>query len=340
MFRKMTIKKLLKGEQVNVLQVNVLREISSTKFIVGDVTGLAIMYIEENTQKKQTEVGKGLKLMKPQKLGDHMIGCHDKFKPMKTKAATLKVNEKKIDELEAMDIHLNPISQGTPFQEIVDNYGQNANIDDVLAYVTTVSRMIDGKYGMYQICNIKDCHGTTLTINLYKENTGKLNPNTVYRIKNIKKTTIQTNSTLRLGTTTLTTIREAKEEETKLFANTMIADKKIDAECAMFNEFSYYKSCRQHNAKLTENGQCKVCGQVEKDDGKLDFRATLLLVTADGSIVPITVFRRLLDIEIQEDDTEEIVCEKVENHIVGKRCQIDYNENGDDDNIAVKIEIL
>ena len=256
----MTIQKLLRGEQVNVLQVNVLKEISSTQFIVGDVTGLAMMNIEENAQKKQIEVGKGLKLMKPQKLGENMIGCHAKFKPMKTKAAGLKVDYKKIDEMEALNLNLNPITPGTPFQEIVDNYGENANIDDVLAYVTTVSRLIDGKYGTYQICNIKDCHGTPLTINLYKENTGKLNPNTVYRIKNIKKTTIQTNSSLRMGTTTITTIREASEAEAKLFANTMIADKKIDAECAMFNEFSYYKSCSQHHTKLTENGHCKVCG--------------------------------------------------------------------------------
>ena len=116
-----------------------------------------------------------------------------------------------------------------------------------------------------------------------------------------------------MGTTTITTIREASEAEAKLFANTMIADKKIDAECAMFNEFSYYKSCSQHHTKLTENGHCKVCGEVEKDDGKLDFRSTLLLVTNDETIIPITV---------------------------GKICQIDYNENGDDDNVAIKVKIL
>ena len=64
------------------------------------------------------------------------------------------------------------------------------------------------------------------------------------------------------------------------------------------------------------------------------------MVTNDETIIPITVFRRLLNIELQEDDTEEIVCEKLEKHIVGKRCQIDYNESGDDDNVAIKVKIL
>ena len=44
----MTILQILNGENVNMLQVNVLKEINSTQFVVGDKTGLAVLTVQEN----------------------------------------------------------------------------------------------------------------------------------------------------------------------------------------------------------------------------------------------------------------------------------------------------
>ena len=83
----MTIHNLLNGETVKMIQVNIIKEISPTQFIVGDITGIAIMIVEEEVvYKKQIEVGKGLKIVKPQKINDTTISCHPKFSPMKTKS--------------------------------------------------------------------------------------------------------------------------------------------------------------------------------------------------------------------------------------------------------------
>ena len=81
----MTILKLMNGEKVNFLQLNVLKEINSTQFIVGDQTGMAILTTDHDNA-KWIEVGKGLKMVKPAKLDENRITCHPKFCPMKTKS--------------------------------------------------------------------------------------------------------------------------------------------------------------------------------------------------------------------------------------------------------------
>ena len=53
-----------------------------------------------------------------------------------------------------------------------------------------------------------------------------------------------------------------------------------------------------------------------------------------------SVFKRLLGIAIQEDEKEDEVIEKLEEMIVGKRCKIDYNEVGDENNVGLKVTIL
>jgi hypothetical protein len=163
----MTIIKLLQGEKVNFLQVNVLKEINSTQFIVGDHTGMAIMTTDCNAA-KCFEVGKGLKMVKPSKIEDNVITSHPKFNPMKTKALQLDFDYDKINELEAMGDKAIPVNKGTTFSQIEKDFGDNAVIDQVLAYVTSASRIIEGKYGSYQICNLVDCDSNSLAINCTK----------------------------------------------------------------------------------------------------------------------------------------------------------------------------
>ena len=60
----MTIQKLIDGEHVSCLQVNILKELSATQYIVGDTTQIAIMTTDESSA-KFVEVGKGLRMVKP-----------------------------------------------------------------------------------------------------------------------------------------------------------------------------------------------------------------------------------------------------------------------------------
>ena len=339
----MTVKKLLSGDNVNFIQVNVLKELSQTQFIVGDNSGLVIMRLDENMEyHKQIEVGKGLKIMKPQKVTENVITCHKKFSPMKSRPIKMEVNDQELRSIEEIASNTTHIDTGIPFHEIIDEYGENATISEILTYVTSVSRTIEGKYGEYKICNLKDIHGTSLTMNVYKQNVNKIEANKVYRLKKMKKTTINTESGLRIATINFTKIQDATYAEVTLFDNVQLGDKQVTGSCVMINNLHYYKSCNKHHTKLDEKSQCTVCGDGGKQSGNMDFRCGLLIEIEDEEekIVDITLFRRHLDIEIREDEDEDKVIDQIEEYIVEKRCKIHYNEVGDDNNVAIKVTIL
>ena len=93
----MTILQILRGENVTVLQVNVLKEINSTQFVVGDTTGLAVMTVNKSAT-KFIEVGKGVRMFKPSKVNEKVISVHPKFSPKKTKAMQMEVNYDEVDK--------------------------------------------------------------------------------------------------------------------------------------------------------------------------------------------------------------------------------------------------
>ena len=338
----MTILQLLNGEIVNCLQVNVLKKISSTQFIVGDKTGIAIMTTEMDAT-QHIELGKGLKMVKPSKIDENVISPHPKFSPMKTKAIQIDVDPNQLKNLEkkAMKIKKLPVKKGLNFKQIETDFGPTAIIGCVLGYVTFASRHIDGKFGPYQICNLVDFDGNSIAINLYKQNIDKLQVNKIYKLENIKKTTISTDTKLRMGTTPFTKIVVADQDEIDLFADVEISDKKVNGICLMFNNLSFYKSCKTHLLKLDDIGCCAQCGQIEKNDEKLDFRCSLVIHDSnDDSMVEIVIFLRHLNINFEKIQDETTLIEILEHSIVGKPCQIHYNENGNDNNVAVKVTIM
>ena len=335
----MTIIQLINGEKVNFLQVNVLKQINLTQFIVGDNTGLAIMTLEGD-QTQNVEVGKGLKMVKPS-IQEKVISCHPKFSPMKSKQMKIEVNQEELDQLELSGTIKNRCTRGVNFSQIQNDFGDTAVINSVLVYVTTKSKHIDGKYGSYQICNLKDLEGSSSSINLYKQNIDKLEVNKMYTLEKIKKTTIRTDSGIRMATTNFTNIKAATPDQIHLFDDIEIADYKIAGTCLMFNELSYYKSCKKHLTKLDGEGCCSNCGQNENDVGKVDFRCSLIIENkSDETMTAIVIFKRHLDVELNDDDDNEAkLIELLEDKIVGKQLQIFYNATGFENNVAIKVII-
>lgn len=362
----MTIQNVLTGEKVKVLHVNIVEKISQGKYIVADLTGMAIMKIEDETHQKQAELGKAIRVMKPKKVSQHIIACNTKLSPMKTKAIKMNVVDGKLKELQNLGKEMSEINPGLSFDDIKCNYGETAVIPEILTYVTSLSKVIDGKYGPYQISNLRDCNGSAVSINLYKGSIDGVEVNKVYRLNKIRKTTIKDESGLRLGTTNFTKIQKATDDETKLFENTKIADHKIEGDCLMINEFHYYKSCMKHSAKLDEENCCTMCGQIDEKCSRKDFRCNLIIegdhknqdkkiTESDDDIeeeedeeedekkdheVCVMIFKRHVDIEINSDDDEDTVQEKLEDHVIGKKLKVQYNEIGVDNNIAVKVDII
>ena len=101
----MTLLALLNGENVNWIQVNIIKQLNSTNYIVGDSTCVSVMSIPEDSgYEKHIDVGKGIKVVKPQKINDKLIICHPKFTPMKTKAQNITFDLSVIDALASAKI--------------------------------------------------------------------------------------------------------------------------------------------------------------------------------------------------------------------------------------------
>ena len=84
----MTIQDLIDGVKVNWIHVNVIEQLSPTRYIVGDATGLAIMEVASD-HVENVEVAKGVKLTKPSKVDVDEIVSDKRFNPMKTKAKVI-----------------------------------------------------------------------------------------------------------------------------------------------------------------------------------------------------------------------------------------------------------
>ena len=68
---------------------------------------------------------------------------------------------------------------------------------------------------------------------------------------------------------------------------------------------------------------------------------TLVLEKSEDELpVEIAIFRRHLDVAIDENLSEPDLIEFLEQLLIGKQCQVDYNEVGADNNVAVRLIIL
>ena len=341
----MAIQKLIDGEKVHFLLVNVFREISKNQFIVGDKTGLAVLSVADGCS-RNIEIGKGLRILKPSKVKDQLIASHPKFNPMKTESLEITVDTIKMDNLEKLHKVTSTVDKGISFNQIENDYGETAVIDTMLVYVTTKSRIIEGKFGNYQICNIIDHEGNTFSINLYNHHVDKLDCNHVYLLQKVKKTTITTDTGIRMATTIFTKIHNATPDQSDVFKDVKISDKKIDGTCIMFTDLNYFRSCKKDLTKIDEDGKCYYCGDLDIEGSKPDFRCSLIIELKeksddieDDAITSIVVFMRHLGMEVTNEDKEDKIIELLEERIVGKMCEVYYNVIGEDNKLVVKVAI-
>ena len=273
----MTIQKLLDGIKVNWMQINVIEQVSKNQYIVGDDTGLAIMEIASDHE-KHIEVGQGIRLIKPEKIQADVIKGHDKFSPMKTKPIPLSIiDEKKLRKLRKTPKAAPQKVDYIDFDKIISDYEENSIVSKTLVCVVSVSRLIDGKFGNYRICNIRDKSGQALTLSLYDPHVEKLQDDTVYRLTKLKKSILKNDGLTRLNTTKYTQIDRVSQEEEELFQGIQVADSVIEGCCVMYSNYSSYSACPKHYTKLDEDGECLGCKtKIKQGDAVTDFHCLLL----------------------------------------------------------------
>ena len=144
-----------------------------------------------------------------------------------------------------------------------------------------------------------------------------------------------------MATTNFTKLKVATQEQIEIFAEVDIADHKITGTCVMFNDLSYYKSCNKHLSRLSDDGCCSDCGHIGKDDGKVDFRCSLIIEDCDDdTMVAVVIFKRHLELNLCYDDDEDKLIQGLEDNVIGKKCQIYYNDPGGENNVAIRVKII
>ena len=175
-------------------------------------------------------------------------------------------------------------------------------------YVVSVSRLIDGNFGKYRICNIRDTKSHALTLSLYEPHVEKLQDDQVYSMTKVRKTMIQ------------------------------ISDSVVEGSCVMYTTYSCYPACPKHYSKLDEDGECLGCKtKIKHEDAVKDFHC--LLQIEDGEdLKSIRTIRRHLKNKTKLDETNLEEC--ISELLIGKLLRVHYNTPTDDNNIAVKIDIM
>ena len=203
----------------------------------------------------------------------------------------------------------------------------------------SVSRVIDGMYGEYQICNMRDTSSTPLSLSLYKPHVKKLRDNQVFSLTKVKKNILKHDGAIRLSTTRYTQIQKGNSSEEKLFQDVQVADHIIEGSCVMYTNLTHYKACSKHFTKLRDDGECERC-QVKIDEADVQHDFHCLLQVEDHEhedLVPILIFRRHLKFNAVMNETE--IEGKIEQLIVGQTVKIQYNDGKGDTNVAVRVEI-
>ena len=144
--------------------------------------------------------------------------------------------------------------------------------------------------------------------------------------------------------TSFTKIKEAGKDETELFKGISMADHQVTGVCVLVNEIKPYTSCPKHRKKVDEEGHFPSCGDGTVDEKLLyeDFRCNLLVEDEnnESNVITVTAFRKHFNMLDLKTNDENLVNEVLEEELVGKECQVDYNAVGNQDNVAVKLKIM
>ena len=86
----MSLKNLLAGQKLQVINLSVIKELNFCKYLVGDSSCLAILNVTQNANhQKDILIGKTVKLIKPEIIDHKTLKTNKNFRPLK---ATQQIN--------------------------------------------------------------------------------------------------------------------------------------------------------------------------------------------------------------------------------------------------------
>ena len=176
----------------------------------------------------------------------------------------------------------------------------------------------------------------------------------IYNFINIKVNNFKKDEDkfFRLGTTYLSKIIKASASDKKEFedAGVLLGDASAKGFIAGISELNIYESCEKCWCKLGDDGFCRKCKK-NVDKKKKDFNLVMYLQVedqhdmdrdlveegndSDEDILSIFCFKSTLD--LKDIDNMEITEEKLNDLLIGGKCDIQYNFDNQGDGKHLKL---
>ena len=322
---KMSLQAFLKeGKPVISVNVHVIQKIGDNLYIGEDNTTLCVL----SSQKQTLQDGQFIKVLKPEKISEDILGVNIKFKvqdikKMDIKPMDKKKREKEIERLCHLSKQYKPVLANIATFKQIDTNVSNI-VNNVLVLVLTASKPIKSTYGYYQICGLKDVENEELAINMYDKYINRMKTGKEYKIEYAKKMYLQKEGEkkMRLTTTNKTIITEANSDEQSALKKAMMGNSFVQGSVVGMSDVIFYPSCPIHYKKLV-NEECDICLQVISEPYQ-DFQLDIY-VEGNDTLLTFQIFRRYLtSLKVNGEGSATI-----EKELRNKHVYIEYNRSDD-----------
>ena len=337
-----------KVSKIASLEIKVLKKVSPDHYVVGDKTDKILLVSDQSLKEDSC-----YKLIKPS-YEDKKLKRNQKFAAVKLQK-DIKTEMLKAEEAKSFEAELNTDTRKVPPKitndfDVVEALGVGGVVEEIKLMIVSKSSVIAGRFGNYRIVTCKDIKNQKNSISLYRNFQDLVEVGGIYYFINIKVNNFKKDEDkfFRLGTTAWSKVVKASASDKKEFeeAGVFLGDAAASGLIAGITELNIYESCEKCWCKLNEEGFCRKCDK-KVDDKKEDFNVVMYLEVenqhnkdtdkfeedddSEEEILSIFCFKSTLNLKNLEN--MEISEEKLNNLLIGVKCDIEYNfENQNDGN--------
>ena len=335
-----------KVSKICSLEIKVLKKVSPDHYVVGDKTDKILLVSDQSLKEDSC-----YKLIKPS-YEDKKLKRNKKFAAVKLQK-DIKTEVLKAEEAHSFEADLKTDTRKVPPKitndfEVVEALGVGGVVEEIKLMIVSKSSVIAGRFGNYRIVTCKDIKNQKNSISLYRNFQDLVEVGGIYNFINIKVNNFKKDEDkfFRLGTTYLSKVIKASASDKKEFeeAGVLLGDAAASGLIAGITELNIYESCERCWCKLNEEGFCRKCNK-NVDNKKKDFNVVMYLELekkhnkdtdkfeddddSEEEILSIFCFKSTLD--LKDLETIEISEEKLNDILIGVKCDIQYNfENQND----------
>ena len=341
-----------KVNKISFLEIKIHKKVSPDHYIVGDQTDKILLVSDQSLKEDSC-----YKLIKPS-YEDKKLKKNQKFAAVKLQKE-IKTELLKADEAQSFEAELDTDTRksspkNTNNFDVVEALGVGGLVEEIKLMIVSKSSVIAGKFGNYRIVTCKDIKNQKNSINLHSILQDLVEVGGIYNFINIKVNNFKKDEDkfFRLGTTYLSKIIKASASDKKEFedAGVLLGDASAKGFVAGISELNIYESCEKCWCKLGDDGFCRKCKK-NVDKKKKDFNLVMYIQVedqhdmdrdlveegndSDEDILSIFCFKSTLD--LKDIDNMEITEEKLNDLLIGDKCDIQYNFDNQGDGKHFKL---